>query len=105
MILNGKTRLLSFRDERVSHNLDKSGKILLIYQQFSSIIVIVNIVFIFGKEETCMAYCKKKTGCVQIAYKYRAYPDVNQQVLFQKTFGCCRKVYNLMLADKIEYYH
>ena len=49
MILNGKTRLLSFRDDSVSQNLDKSGKILLIYQQFSSIIVIVNIVFIFWK--------------------------------------------------------
>lgn len=70
MILNGKTRLLSFRDDSVSHNLDKSGKLLLIYQQFSSIIVIVNIVVIFGKEESCMAYRKKKTDCVRIAYKY-----------------------------------
>ena len=52
-----------------------------------------------------MARRKKKTDCVRIAYKYRAYPDENQQILFQKTFGCCRKVYNLMLADKIEYYH
>ena len=80
----------------------------MIYQQFSGIIVIVimiNIVFIFGKEESCMARRKKKTDCVRIAYKYRAYPDENQQILFQKTFGCCRKVYNLMLADKIEYYH
>lgn len=24
--------------------------------------------------------------------------------MFAKTFGCCRKIYNLMLADKIEYY-
>ncbi|MCI6675486.1 MAG: helix-turn-helix domain-containing protein [Clostridiales bacterium] len=24
--------------------------------------------------------------------------------MFIKTFGCCRKVYNLMLADKIESY-
>ena len=52
-----------------------------------------------------MSYRKKKTDCVRIAYKYRAYPDENQQILFQKTFGCCRKMYNLMLADKIEYYH
>lgn len=77
----------------------------MIYQQFSDIIVSGNIVFIFGKEESCMARRKKKTDCVRIAYKYRAYPDENQQILFQKTFGCCRKVYNLMLADKIEYYH
>ena len=52
-----------------------------------------------------MARRKKKTDCVRIACKYRAYPDANQQILFQKTFGCCRKMYNLMLADKIEYYH
>lgn len=39
-----------------------------------------------------------------IAYKFRLYPDEHQKVMFTKTFGCCRKVYNLMLADKIEYY-
>ena len=27
-----------------------------------------------------------------------------QQILFAKTFGCCRKIYNLMLADKIVCY-
>ena len=39
-----------------------------------------------------------------IAYKYRIYPTPEQSVLFAKTFGCCRKVYNLILADKIDYY-
>ena len=39
-----------------------------------------------------------------IAYKYRLYPNVKQQELFMKTFGCCRKVWNLMLNDKIENY-
>ena len=39
-----------------------------------------------------------------IAYKYRLYPNVKQQELFIKTFGCCRKVWNLMLNDKIENY-
>ena len=38
------------------------------------------------------------------AIKYRAYPTTKQSVMFAKTFGCCRKVYNLMLSDKIEGY-
>ena len=38
------------------------------------------------------------------AIKYRAYPTTEQSVMFVKTFGCCRKVYNLMLSDKIEGY-
>ena len=29
---------------------------------------------------------------------------MEQNVMFAKTFGCCRKVYNLMLSDKIESY-
>ena len=35
------------------------------------------------------------------AIKYRLYPTTEQSIMFAKTFGCCRKVYNLMLADKI----
>ena len=38
------------------------------------------------------------------AIKYRVYPTTEQSVMFAKTFGCCRKVYNLMLSDKIEGY-
>lgn len=38
------------------------------------------------------------------AIKYRVYPTTEQRILFAKTFGCCRKVYNLMLSDKIEGY-
>lgn len=38
------------------------------------------------------------------AIKYRLYPTEEQMVLFAKTFGCCRKVYNLMLSDKVESY-
>lgn len=38
------------------------------------------------------------------AIKYRAYPTTEQAIMFAKTFGCCRKVYNLMLNDKIESY-
>lgn len=38
------------------------------------------------------------------AIKYRVYPTTEQATMFAKTFGCCRKVYNLMLSDKIEGY-
>lgn len=38
------------------------------------------------------------------AIKYRVYPTTEQSVMFAKTFGCCRKVYNLMLSDKIDGY-
>lgn len=38
------------------------------------------------------------------AIKYRVYPTTEQRIMFAKTFGCCRKVYNLMLSDKIDGY-
>lgn len=38
------------------------------------------------------------------AIKYRIYPTEEQITMFSKTFGCCRKVYNLMLEDKIKSY-
>lgn len=38
------------------------------------------------------------------AIRYRLYPTTEQEIMFAKTFGCCRKVYNLMLADKIACY-
>lgn len=38
------------------------------------------------------------------AIKYRLYPTTEQKIMFAKTFGCCRKVYNLMLSEKIESY-
>lgn len=41
---------------------------------------------------------------VNKAIKYRVYPTTEQATMFAKTFGCCRKVYNLMLSDKIEGY-
>ena len=37
-------------------------------------------------------------------YKYRIYPNLEQQEYLDKTFGCTRFIYNKMLADKIEYY-
>lgn len=38
------------------------------------------------------------------AYKYRLYPNKEQQIYFAKTFGCTRFVYNKMLSDRIEHY-
>ena len=40
----------------------------------------------------------------QRAYRFRLYPDREQETLFHKTFGCCRFLYNRMLADKKEMY-
>ena len=39
------------------------------------------------------------------AYKFRIYPNEIQRILFAKTFGCVRFIYNKMLEDKIEYYN
>ncbi len=39
------------------------------------------------------------------AYRFRIYPNEEQKILFAKTFGCVRFIYNKMLGDKIEYYH
>lgn len=38
------------------------------------------------------------------AYKYRIYPNQEQQSFFAKTFGCVRFIYNKMLADRIQSY-
>jgi len=38
------------------------------------------------------------------AYKFRLYPNKEQQEYFAKCFGCTRFIYNKMLADKIEHY-
>lgn len=37
-------------------------------------------------------------------YKFRIYPTKEQEELIQKTFGCCRFVYNYFLADRINSY-
>lgn len=39
-----------------------------------------------------------------VAYKYRLYPNKEQQIYFAKCFGCVRFIYNCMLSDKIDYY-
>ena len=40
----------------------------------------------------------------QRAIKVRIYPNKEQQILFAKTFGCCRYVWNQMLADEERFY-
>ncbi|HEV3251254.1 MAG TPA: helix-turn-helix domain-containing protein, partial [Puia sp.] len=35
------------------------------------------------------------------AYKYRIFPNKSQAVMFEKSFGVCRLVYNLGLEVKI----
>ena len=38
------------------------------------------------------------------AFKFRLYPTYEQEIFFSKTFGCCRFVYNKMLAERKESY-
>ncbi|MCD7801229.1 MAG: IS200/IS605 family element RNA-guided endonuclease TnpB [Ruminococcus sp.] len=38
------------------------------------------------------------------AYKYRIYPNKEQQILLSKTFGCCRFVYNQILSYRKNQY-
>ncbi|HKM37916.1 MAG TPA: helix-turn-helix domain-containing protein, partial [Thiopseudomonas sp.] len=38
------------------------------------------------------------------AYKFRLYPNPEQQEFFAKSFGCARFIWNKMLNDKIEHY-
>ena len=41
---------------------------------------------------------------VKKAYKFRIYPTLEQISFFAKSFGCVRKVYNLMLDDRKKNY-
>ncbi|NME95351.1 IS200/IS605 family element transposase accessory protein TnpB [Clostridium cochlearium] len=38
------------------------------------------------------------------AYKFRLYPNSEQEILINKTFGCTRLVYNHFLNERIEHY-
>ena len=40
----------------------------------------------------------------QKAYKFRLYPNLEQKILFEKTFGCSRFIWNKMLADRKVHY-
>lgn len=41
---------------------------------------------------------------MEYSYKFRIYPNTEQQTLIQKTFGCARFVYNHFLAQRIDSY-
>ena len=45
-----------------------------------------------------------KTTIRHKSYKFRLYPNQEQMLLFEKTFGCSRFIWNQMLADKIQHY-
>ena len=36
--------------------------------------------------------------------RLRIYPNKSQEILINKTFGCCRLIYNLHLKERINYY-
>ena len=40
----------------------------------------------------------------QKTYKFRLYPNPEQIIFFEKTFGCSRFIWNQMLADRIAHY-
>ena len=42
---------------------------------------------------------------VMKGYKFRLYPTALQRDYFSQCFGCCRLIWNKMLADKIAYYN
>lgn len=41
---------------------------------------------------------------MEVSYKFRIYPNKQQEELIQKTFGCCRFVYNYYLTKRKEAY-
>lgn len=41
---------------------------------------------------------------MNMGYKFQLKPNKEQMILINKTIGCARKVYNLLLNDKIEFY-
>ena len=39
-----------------------------------------------------------------LALKVRIYPTQEQAVLINRTLGCCRQIYNIMLASRVDFY-
>ena len=46
----------------------------------------------------------KSDEVTRIAYRFLALPDEEQKIMFSKTFGCVRYLYNRMLDDKSKAY-
>lgn len=42
---------------------------------------------------------------MEYAYKFRIYPDIAQTNLIERTFGCCRFIYNYFLAERKKAYN
>ena len=49
-------------------------------------------------------YRKVRVRKINRAVKIRIYPNKEQIIQIEKTIGCCRFLYNQMLADKISHY-
>ena len=47
---------------------------------------------------------KRTDDRFRYAYKFRIYPNKEQEILINKTFGCCRYVYNGLLSDAQKQY-
>ena len=41
---------------------------------------------------------------MEYSYKFRIYPNAEQEKLIHRTFGCCRYVYNHYLSKRMELY-
>ncbi|MEE3413690.1 MAG: RNA-guided endonuclease TnpB family protein [Bacteroidales bacterium] len=37
--------------------------------------------------------------------KIRLYPNIEQETLIKKTIGCCRQIYNIMLASRLDFFN
>lgn len=71
--------------------------------------------FIYGVSSVCIrfllsifCFCDilfiEQSEKMKYSYKFRIYPNNEQQVLIQKTFGCSRFIYNHFLAQRIAEY-
>ena len=66
--------------------------------------------FLFAYNGWCADRCyqkihrKSRREVLNKAYKFRIFPNAEQQIMLAKTFGCVRFIYNHMLSDKIKYY-
>ena len=68
----------------------------------------INRLFFSGVQQNVIRiYQAVYGGCMaklNRAFVYRLYPDAEQAGLIQKTFGCCRFVYNYFLNARIKAY-
>ena len=46
----------------------------------------------------------KDENISNISLKIRLYPTESQKILIEKTFGCCRKIFNERLQERNEFY-